>query len=138
MRLCTSRNLHRVTLAAVLAGVATFTGSAVGDPAAACAAPREWDIGAYDSCVATVYEGLPDNISPEQNEEMWDSLRWCCESTGGRWKAGSSNCEAPPAEQAQEAERAPVGTPFIGPDATLWMPPPVGPVAPPPTAVMQD
>jgi hypothetical protein len=127
----TSTFIRRLALATLFAGAATLSASAFGDPATACAAPREWDIGAYDDCVATVW--IEGDISPAQNEEMYDSIRWCCEYSGGVWNADSVSCAAPPAEQAQEAERAPAGTPFLPPEsqATLWMPPPPPPPPPP-------
>ncbi len=136
MTLCTSTNLRRFTFAAVLAGAATVSSTAFGDPAATRAAPREWDIGAYDACSTRVDNAIwIEGTIAEENVN--DAYRECCLKTGGDWDLAKGTCVAPPAEQAQEAELPPVGTPFIGPDATLWMPPPVGPVAPPPSQVMQ-
>lgn len=37
---------------ATLLAAATLAGSGVEEPAVACAAPAEWDIGAYDQCLA--------------------------------------------------------------------------------------
>lgn len=138
MTLHASAILRRAILAAALAAAATVSSSAVGDPATACAAPREWDIGSYDSCTTRVDNAIYiEGTIAEGN--INDAYRECCVKTGGDWDLAKGTCVAPPAEQAQEAERAPVETPFIGPDATLWMPPPVGPVGPvgpPPSEVL--
>ena len=116
-----STYLRRFALATVFAAVATFSGSAFTDPAAAWAAPREWDIGAYDACSTRVDDAwIAGSISDDSHV---DAYRQCCENTGGIWSNASNQCVAPPAEQAEEAERAPVETPAVGPEATLWMPP---------------
>ena len=134
MTLCTSTNLRRFAFAAVLAGAATFSSTAVGDPSPASAKPREWDIGSYDNCTAQATAWFVNGVTNHQ--ELQQQLRNCCEFSGGVFSE-TQECVAPTGEEAQEAERAPVETPFIGPDATLWIPPSVGPVAPPPSEVMQ-
>ena len=120
--------------AAVLAGAATFSSGAFSDPATACAAPREWDIAFYDDCIQAASDAWQaDEISYGE----WQAARAeCCEASGGVYDYGLSDrgCTAPPAEQAQEAERQPAPPEF---GMTLYMPPPVGPVAPPPSQVMQ-
>jgi hypothetical protein len=37
--------VRRIAVAAVFAGAAAVSSSAVGEPAPACAEPREWDVG---------------------------------------------------------------------------------------------
>lgn len=66
-------------------------------PVTGFAAPREWDIGSYDSCVANV-----DNlwVSGALTREQYGSkMRGCCEGSGGIWNAnpgGGGTCVAPP------------------------------------------
>jgi hypothetical protein len=126
--------LRRATLAIVLAAATTVTVNAFGDPITAPAQPREWDIGAFDDCTGAAAE-LWGAKKITVADYDWQVAQ-CCLTTGGLYR-GEGICVAPPAEQAQEAEKAPVGTPFIGPDATLWLPPPVGPVVPPPSEVLR-
>lgn len=105
--------------AALLAGGA-LTGSALIDPATACAAPREWDVGAYDSCLGDL-SGT--GIKDEKELEYY--LRLCCTASGGDWNAGTGRCQAPPAESAGEQQvLAPaVISPGV-PTATLTPAPP--------------
>jgi hypothetical protein len=121
MTLRTSKYLRRLVFATLLAAAATFSGSAFGDPALACAAPREWDIGAYDACSTRVDDAWIAGAISEASH--LDAYRECCEKTGGIWNNASNDCMAPPAAQAQEAERAPVEPAIQPPEATLWMPP---------------
>ena len=126
---------RRLAYATLFAAAATISASAFGDPAIACAAPREWDIGAFDACTARVDDAVARNAISEDN---WlDAYRECCQKTGGIVTPGNvGECAAPPAEQAEEAERQPAPPELGGPTMTLWMPPPpppppVGPAAPP-------
>ncbi len=129
----TSTYLRRLALAIPLAVAATFSASAFGDPAIACAAPREWDIGAYDACSTRVDDAWIRGAISEENHI--DAYRECCEKTGGDWNPASKQCQAPPAEQAQEAERQPAPPPEGG--MIFWpgyqVLPPAGPAAPPPS-----
>ena len=93
---------HRYLLglgsAAVIAA-ASLSSSAITEPAAACAAPREWDIGTYDSCIRKVVDR---NIRGETNDaQMLDEAKNCCLMSGGEWDihAGGPNgeCVAPAA-----------------------------------------
>jgi hypothetical protein len=126
--------LRRATLAVVLAASTTVSANAF---TIASAVPREWDVVSYDDCVATWLAEYQTGDFTFQ--DYHGAVVGCCINSGGV-VSETQGCVAPPAEQAQEAERAPVETPFIGPDATLWMPPPVGPVgpaAPPPSEVLR-
>ena len=117
---------RRVALATLFAAAATFSASASTDPAVACAAPREWDIGAYDACSTRVDDAwIAGSISDDSHT---DAYRECCEKTGGIWSIARNDCVAPPATQAEEAERAPAETPAPQSEATLWMPPPGPPM----------
>jgi hypothetical protein len=93
--------LRRVALATLFAAAATFSGSAFGDPAVACAAPREWCIGAYDACSTRVDDAW---IAGAISEESHLDIPRVCEKTGGIWSNARRDCVAPPAEQAEEAE----------------------------------
>lgn len=100
----------------------------------ASAIPREWDFSNYDDCMAYI---LADYQTGKRASQKYNAdAGSCCRSSGGL-VSETQLCAAPTGEEAQEAGRAPVETPFIGPDATLWMPPPAGPVAPPPSEVMR-
>jgi hypothetical protein len=122
----TSTYLRRLALAIPFVVAATFSGSAFGDPAVACAAPKEWDVGAFDACTARVDDAWARGLISDDSHV--DAYRECCERSGGIYSPGAmSGCMAPPAEQAEEAERAPV-EPIVQPEATLWMPPPPPPM----------
>lgn len=124
----TSTCVRRLALASVFAAAATFSSGAFGNPAVACAAPTEWDIGAYDACSTRVDDAwIAGSISDDSHA---DAYRECCEKTGGIWSIARNDCVAPPATQAEEAERAPAEPPVVQSEATLWMPPP-----PPPTVL---
>jgi hypothetical protein len=86
----TSRRLTRY-----LAVPALALGLALGSAAAANALP-EWDIGAYDRCVARI----PDDVLLSGN--YTDAVHECCLKTGGIWDGTKSenSCGAPPAEQS--------------------------------------
>ncbi|MFY9918865.1 MAG: hypothetical protein WAL26_10745 [Mycobacterium sp.] len=73
-------------------------GIALTFPAAASAlpdTPGEWDIGAYDRCVNSGENQLPDKPNAQE-----DHIRYCCENSGGIWNAAAKKCVAPPAEPA--------------------------------------
>jgi hypothetical protein len=125
---------RRVTFATLCVAATTVSANAF---TIASAGPREWDVVSYDDCVATWLAEYQTGDFTFQ--DYHGAVVGCCINTGGV-VSETQGCVAPPAEQAQEAERAPVEAPFIGPDATLWMPPPVGPVgpaAPPPGEAIQ-
>lgn len=123
----TPKCLRRLALATLLAAAATFSVSASGGSASACAAPREWDIGFYDDCIQAANDAWQaDEIT---NGQWFSEKANCCDASGGEFEPLSGDCMAPPAE---EAERQPAPPDFGGPSMTLWMPPPpVGPAAPP-------
>lgn len=113
--------LHRLVPAAVLLAAATLGGSAVGNPAIACAVP-EWDVDYYDRCVATV---LADYQSGKRDFEHYNiGVVLCCENSGGIWTE-SQGCVAPPAEQAQPTLPGTAPRPGV---ATQPPPPPPPPV----------
>lgn len=68
--------------------------------------PGEWDIGAFDRCVNSGENQLPDKPNAQE-----DHIRYCCENSGGVWDAAGKKCVAPPAEPAEApiTKRAPVG-----------------------------
>jgi hypothetical protein len=59
-------------------------------------AQAEWDIGAYDQCVNSGENQLPDKPNAQE-----DHIHYCCLGSGGIWNAAAKKCVAPPAEQAQ-------------------------------------
>ena len=119
--------LRRIVPATLLAATATLGGSALGDPATACAAPnteREWDIGKYDLCVQ---QGNPGR----DEADFVELLRRCCLGSGGDWNG--TKCVAPPAAPAQ----APPGRlpPGIDIQTATPVPADLGPAAPPPVVI---
>ena len=110
--------------ATLLAAAATLGGNAVGDPSVACAAPAEWDIGAYDQCLAgLIGKGL-------DKQEMLNQTALCCINTGGQWNAAQEKCQAPPAEPAEgPGSRIPPGE--------IQTATPVPPIIPPPGLIEQ-
>lgn len=92
---------RRLLPVAFIAAAGALGGSAVADPAHACAAPREWDIGSYDQCLA-------DGIGKGYDDEEWlNHKALCCWASGGDWNAVQGDCQAPPAEPAQRPAVAP-------------------------------
>jgi hypothetical protein len=92
---------RRLMPVAFIVAAGALGGSALAEPAHACAAPREWDIGAYDQC-------LNDGLGKGYNEEeQLNHQALCCWATGGDWNAALGKCQAPPAEPAQRPAIAP-------------------------------
>jgi hypothetical protein len=81
----TSRRLTRY-----LAGPALALGLAIGSAALANALP-EWDIGAYDQCMA----GIPTIMTPQEYEL---ARHECCVKSGGIWDFYKGDCGAPGVE----------------------------------------
>jgi hypothetical protein len=92
---------RRLLPIAFIVAAGALGGSALAEPAHACAAPREWDIGAYDQCIN---DGLGQGYNEEEKLNH-DAL--CCWATGGDWNAAQGKCQAPPAESAQRPAIAP-------------------------------
>jgi hypothetical protein len=128
----TSTYLRRLALATLFAGAATLSSSAFGDPAVACAAPREWDIQSYDDCMAYI---LADYQSGKRTFQEYNAdAKTCCWTSGGVISE-TQLCVAPTGEEAQEAERQPSPPPpppgqVVGPPATLATQPPPPPAPP--------
>ncbi|MDT5303767.1 MAG: hypothetical protein QOG79_7154, partial [Mycobacterium sp.] len=77
----TSTYLRRLALATLLAAAATFSASAFGGSATACAAPRECDIGMYDDCLQAATDAWH---ADEISFGAWRTeLIECCEASGG-------------------------------------------------------
>ena len=114
MKLINPAHLRRLAPTVLLAATVTLAGSAVGEPATACAAP-EWDVGAFDLCM-------------KQSiwiTDMYLREKICCTQTGGVWVtdkysdgtdvADSGRCTAPPAEPAEAQPTLPgVAPPPVG------------------------
>jgi hypothetical protein len=114
--------LRRLLPAALLAATAALGGSASVDPATACAAPNdEWDVGAYDQCVASYPDPPAENIT-----RYLDHLEYCCKKSGGVYSL-TQGCVAPPAA-AQGPGVAP--PPEVATDNPAPPPPPVTRVPP--------
>ena len=132
------RRLRLLLPAALIAATAALGGSAIGDPATACAAPKEWDIDSYDRCFEDAYADFLDNrISKARYQER---VQNCCTDSGGQWKPGAGfpgnneggDCFAPPLNPAQApGSRIPPGVDI----QTATPVPPPEPAAPLPTVI---
>ena len=117
--------LHRVIPAVLLAATATLGGNALGESATACAAPAdEWDIGKYDMCIAG-QEWMKG--AGYTQAEINEGKRRCCNASGGVWNEAKQDCQAPPAQPAQQPGVAPNPS-----EATQ------NPAVPPPIRIPQD
>ena len=105
------RHLRLLVPATLIAAAATLGGSAIGEPAKACAAPREWDIGAYDQCIAGGYGKGYDAQEWENHKAL------CCLASGGDWSPGRNARHLLPSRPRQH-ERRSVRSP-----CTHWNPP---------------
>ena len=77
----TSINLRRLAIAIPMAAAATFSAGAFGEPATACAAPREWDVSNYDDCMADL---LADYQTGKRTfQEYNGDAKTCCKTSGG-------------------------------------------------------
>jgi hypothetical protein len=95
------------------------------DPPVAVAEPREWDVGEYDRCMANESEMVGDIPGYPTGSE---TIRWCCEKTGGVYDPNTGTlgtCGAPPAVAAD----TPTSKPPVGPPAPK-IPPTPAPFAP--------
>jgi len=124
MRISTS-GLRHLLSAALLAAAAALSGSAIGDPAIACAAPnQEWDVNAYDDCMRKLI------LSPGFGEGSSRAARQkCCTDSGGVWNEAQGSCQSPPAEPADAPQQPTL--PGVAPrpgEATQPPPPPPPPV----------
>jgi hypothetical protein len=91
-------SIRRILPAALIAATAVLGLTALAEPASASAlpdTPGEWDIGAYDQCVNSGENQLPDKPNAQE-----DHLQYCCINSGGVWNASLKKCQAPPAEPA--------------------------------------
>ncbi|WP_137145427.1 hypothetical protein [Mycolicibacterium sp. CR10] len=99
------------TLRASIAGLTAVF--AFSFPATSTAAPREWDIGTYDSCIKTVGDRNQAGIT--NDAQMLDEAKHCCSMSGGIWdiSAGgpAGRCVAPPKDQADTPRVVPSGAP---------------------------
>ena len=89
----TTKTATGIRVTRCLAVPALAMGLAIGSASVANALP-EWDIGAYDRCIANI---PTDVIVGEYGE---DAIHECCVKTGGVWNPNKpyGNCEAPPVE----------------------------------------
>lgn len=96
-----SEIIKSIAIRRVSAGLLTAAALGLGTTGGlnvAQAAPGEWDVGAYDSCIARV-ENLW--LAGDITDGVYiDSFHQCCRLSGGQWDTGSGphgNCGAPPA-----------------------------------------
>ena len=105
MTIPTSR-VHYFDAAGLIAAAATISGSAIGGPAIACAAPKPWDPAEYGACVQAAYDDWQaGRISKKTYQEL---VGHCCDAQGGKWVPDSlsdagGQCQPPP----QPGVRAP-------------------------------
>ena len=114
-------SLRRLVFLAPLAATAVLGGSALGDPAAACAEPKQWNEAGYHACVDQLNKDLAaGRYTPEQYIEL---VQGCCSLSGGAWNNTLKQCESPPAAPAQGPAVAP--QPGVATQTVEPAPPPV-------------
>jgi hypothetical protein len=84
--------LRRFVPAALFAAATALGASTLVDPAVAAAAPREWDLGTYNTCI----ERLQDDDGPS-----YAVLTFCCAFSGGIWDDDTGECMTPPAAEVE-------------------------------------
>jgi hypothetical protein len=86
-------SLRRLVFLAPLAATAVLGGSALGDPAAACAEPKQWNEAGYHACVDQLNKDLAaGRYTPEQYIEL---VQGSCSLSGGAWNNTLKQCESP-------------------------------------------
>jgi hypothetical protein len=101
-----TRRLRHLAAAGLIAAAASVSVSAIAEPATASAAPREWDIGAYDTCITNLLDQIQKGNIDEKN--FISAKQFCCEDSGGVWNG--HDCVAPPANPAQAPGNVPTQT----------------------------
>lgn len=82
----------KILITSSTAAMAALT-VALAFPTIASGAPREWDIGSYDQCMAS-------GLGKGYDDDEWRNHEaLCCFRSGGDWNAAQNKCQAPPAEQ---------------------------------------
>jgi hypothetical protein len=92
----------------IIAAAIAATASATILAPVSVAAPREWDLGSYDSCVSKADNAY---LSGSINSETYGKkMKQCCDSSGGVWKPGpgGGDCVAPGKEE-NVAGSVPIG-----------------------------
>jgi hypothetical protein len=75
--------------AALLAAAATLGGSAVGDPATACAEPKKWNEKGYEACaVQAEKDWRSGSIEYKTFREL---VEGCCHLSEGKWTPDPNN-----------------------------------------------
>ncbi len=126
----TSRNIApylRHVFAASLFAAGITIGTTAGNPTTAFAVPNsgDWDVGAYDRCIAAVDDAWARGLI----EDITGAHRECCEKSGGVWsplgpEPGNAKCVAPPAKPAQ-AQPGTSQRPGVATQTSEPSPPPV-------------
>ena len=94
-----TRRLRHLAAAGMIAAAAIVSGSAIGDPATACAAPKPWDPDEHGACVQSAYDDWQaGRISKQTYQEL---VAHCCFAQGGKWVPDSlsdagGTCLPPP------------------------------------------
>lgn len=84
--------VRRFVPAALLVAATALGVGTLADPAIASAAPKEWVIGSYNSCI----QRLQDDSGP-----TYAVLTFCCAFSGGVWNEAKGECTAPPATDVE-------------------------------------
>ena len=101
-----SRRLRHLVAAGLIAAAAIVSGSAIGNPATACAAPKPWDPDEHGACVQSAYDDWQaGRISKQTYQEL---AAHCCFAQGGKWVPDSlsdagGTCLPPPRPGVQGA-----------------------------------
>lgn len=88
--------LTRISVSGISVAAAALAIS--GPPPIAVAAPGEWDVGQFDSCIDRVdISYMAGDITDAQHNDLYQQ---CCRISGGQWTphgGGLGTCGAPPA-----------------------------------------
>lgn len=134
-----SLRLGAAGLLAVTALLGTTSGT-LGEPATACAAPKDkFDRDAYNKCAETYWEPFEEEGSDMTFDELKKGLEYCCDTFGGVWEdnldTGWGECTDPADDPLNEYPAPPLGQlpqipgPTEATQAPPPPPPPTGPIA---------
>ncbi len=101
----TKRTTIPTRVSQYLAATALAAGIAFGATPIASALP-EWDIGAFDQCMAGLDPAVKDGTLSQGEILQWQIK--CCRTSGGNWDSIGAKCTAPPAIQPNPGGVTPV------------------------------
>jgi hypothetical protein len=120
MRPTIPTHLRPLLPAALFAAAVTLGGSALAEPATACAEPKKFDVDGYYACVDAAIELNKENkITDAQMKEL---VNGCCYAAGGKVE-DNGMCNKEPAAETQPTQPG-VAPPPVGATQNPAPPPP--------------